>query len=105
MQGVRSGAGAGLEPTSEEIIMFKHVGSLALVGSLLSGFATQVHAEADIGFDRAAQLALARVPGRVHSIERERELYEVEIRDEHGVEFEVTLNARDGTVLDVERDD
>lgn len=88
--------------------MFRDIAPFALAGLVLvvSGLA---HAEADIGFERATQLALARVPGHVESIERDRErgqeVYEVEIRNDQGVKFEVTLSAQDGKVLDVEQDD
>jgi uncharacterized membrane protein YkoI len=87
--------------------MFRDIAPFALAGLVLmvSGFVTQARADADIGFERAAQLALVRVPGQVESIEREHGTYEVEVRDAHGVKFEVTLSAQDGKVLDVEQDD
>ena len=87
--------------------------TLALAGALsipltLAGMAGVAHAE-DIGFARAEQIALAQVPGTVIDIEREhergREAIEVEIRTAEGVEFEVTIDAHDGTVLSVARDD
>lgn len=80
---------------------------LASFGLLAS--AAVAHAASDIGFERAAQIALERVKGLVESIERENErgkqVIEVEILTEDGVKYEVTLDAVDGTVLQVERDD
>ncbi len=87
--------------------MFNDIAPFALAGIMLivSGLATQAHADASIGFDRAVQIAQARVPGNVESVELERGVYEVEIRDAHGAKFEIKLSAQDGKVLDVEQDD
>lgn len=66
-------------------------------------------AYAEIGMEAAAQTALARVPGVVQSIEREqlrgRAAFEVEIRAQAGGEYEVLIDAEDGSVLQVQLDD
>jgi uncharacterized membrane protein YkoI len=66
-------------------------------------------AQANISFEEAEKIALEAVPGgKIVSIERETEwgrlVYEVEVVDQQGLEWEVVIDAADGKVLEVERD-
>ena len=63
-----------------------------------------------IGLQDAERIALQLFPGAtVESVERERDrgiaVYEVELRDERGVEHEVIIDARDGRVIRTRVDD
>lgn len=75
----------------------------ALGAALLPGLA-----RAEIGVQAAAEIALMRVPGVVHEIEREqqrgRTLFEVEIRSDAGPTYEVLVDAADGAILEVKVD-
>jgi uncharacterized membrane protein YkoI len=88
--------------------LVRMVGALLASALALAGVGG-AYASDDIGYERAAQIALQRVPGEVQEIERDSELgkdvYEVTIRSAQRTTFEVTLDAHDGTVLEVEQDD
>lgn len=76
-------------------------------GTLLaSGTATAGPAPASpITFAKAESIALARVPGgTVEDMEREHEkgrlVYEVEVRAPDGREHDITIDAKDGKIID-----
>jgi len=58
---------------------------------------------------RAEQIALGRVPGKVLETEREKEngkmVYEIEIQADAGGVKEVTVDASNGDVLEIENED
>lgn len=62
-----------------------------------------------ITIEQAARIALSYVPGVVESIERDYErgviVWEVEVRDTHGIEHEVIVDANTGRVIRIEVDD
>jgi uncharacterized membrane protein YkoI len=78
--------------------------SLPLVAPLASA-----DEPSDIGFARAEQIALERVPGVVKEMERDQKLgksvFEVEVRTSEGADFDVTIDAATGSILKIEQDD
>lgn len=68
-----------------------------------------VAASANISFEEAERIALEAVPGaKIESIERETEwgrlVYEVELLDQRGVEWDVVIDAADGKILEKKQD-
>lgn len=64
---------------------------------------------ANISFEEAEKIALEAVPGgKIESIERETEwgrlVYEVEVLDPQGVEWDVVIDAADGKILEKKQD-
>ena len=79
-----------------------------------SGFAGLVSAQSaaeatGLTEEQIIEIALTEIPGEVLEIEQDREggveVYEVEIMDEAGDEFELILVADTGEILEVEEDD
>ena len=79
-----------------------------------SGFAGLVSAQSaaeatGLTEEQIIEIALTEIPGEVLEIEQDREdgveVYEVEIMDEAGDEFELILAAETGEILEVEEDD
>ncbi len=88
--------------------MHKILGTVLSLGLALSilGQVAPAHAEIDVA--TAIKIALERVPGRVEEVERDHErgkpVFEVDILGDDGVEYEVTIDANDGSVISVQRD-
>ena len=71
--------------------------------------ALSARAEGDIGFCRAEQIALEKVPGVAKEIERSakkgKAVFKVDVRTAQGASFDVVIDAVDGAVLSVKQDD
>jgi uncharacterized membrane protein YkoI len=79
-----------------------------LMGALVAAALCLTEASAAlaaIDFADAQRIALERVPGQVESIELERGVFEVEVRTKDGVEYEVEIDAEEGSILSVRQDD
>ncbi len=82
--------------------------ALLATGLLANGV---VHAQApqEIEVQQAIKVALERVPGTVTEVESDRHLgravFEVEILSAQGPEYEVTVDAASGEVLEAKLDD
>lgn len=87
--------------------IMKKLAAFALAGALALGSAGVALAQG-ISLDDARRIALEHVPGTVIEIERDDDdgvpEWEVEVRGEDGFEYEVTIDARNGRVIKIERD-
>lgn len=82
---------------------------LVLAAGLVGAVSAQTAAEATaLTEEQAAEIALMEIAGEVQEIEVETEdgttVFEVEILDADGVEFEIVLAADTGEVLEVENE-
>ncbi len=83
---------------------------LALTGALMGAVSAQTAAETTgLSEEQAIEIALLEVAGDVQEVELEKEdgmmVYEVEILNADGQEFEVEIAADTGVVLEVEAED
>lgn len=84
--------------------------ALALTGAVVGTVSAQSAAEATgISEDEAIALALTEVAGEVEEVELEKEdgmrVYEIEIVDANGQEFEIEIAADTGNVIEIEAED
>lgn len=83
---------------------------LALTGAAVGSVSAQSVAEASgLTMQQAIEIALLEVPGEVQEAEIDNEdgmmIYEVEILDADGQEFEIEIAADTGAVIEVESED
>ena len=83
---------------------------LALTGAVAGSVSAQRVAEATgLSMEQAIEIALLEVPGEVQEAELEREdgvmVYEIEILDANGQEFEIEIAADTGEVIEIEAED
>jgi uncharacterized protein YpmB len=83
---------------------------LALVGATIGSVSAQSAAGATgLSEEQAIAIALTEVSGEVQEVELEKEdgvmIYEIEILDAAGQEFEIEISADTGDVLEVEAED
>ena len=83
---------------------------LALSGALVGAVSAQSAAQATgLSEEQAIEIALLEVPGDVQEVELEKEdgmmVFEIEILDADGQEFEIEIAADTGAVIEVEAED
>lgn len=83
---------------------------LVMTGALVGTVSAQSAADATgLSEEQAVQIALLEIDGDVQEVELEREdgkmVYEIEILNAEGQEFEVEIAADTGAVLEIEAED
>lgn len=89
---------------------FGALAGLALTGAVVGSVSAQSAAEATgLTMQQAIEIALLEVSGEVQEAELEKEdgmmVYEIEILDANGQEFEIEIAADTGAVIEVEAED
>ena len=93
-----------------KVITAGALSGLIFAGGFAGMVSAQTAAEATgLNEEQIIEIALTEIPGEVLEIEQDREdgvqVFEVEIMNDEGVEYEVVLAAETGEILEIEEDD